>query len=95
MSQRHDRLALLDRYLRLATVSRQVTPAPRSAVASSLAISSWILAVCTPCATFADTVMTRLAATRLMKPTRGAATRSTKLLIGTEPEGVCTRSSSI
>ena len=27
MSQRHDRLALLDRYLRLATVSRQVTPA--------------------------------------------------------------------
>ena len=39
--------------------------------------------------------MTRLPATRLLKPTRGDATRSTKLLIGTEPDGVCTRSSSI
>src|SRR5688500_12325578 len=27
VSQRHDRLALLDRYLRIPTISRQVTPA--------------------------------------------------------------------
>ena len=27
MSSRHDRLALLDRYLRIPTISRQVTPA--------------------------------------------------------------------
>jgi len=32
VSSRHDRLALLDRYLRIPTISRQVTPAMVEAV---------------------------------------------------------------
>ncbi|HEU5321664.1 MAG TPA: hypothetical protein VFX28_12720 [Methylomirabilota bacterium] len=32
MSSRHDRVALLDRYLRIPTISRQVTPARVEAV---------------------------------------------------------------
>src|SRR5262249_4369683 len=47
-------------------LSRNVTPGPRSALASSRAIACWTFADCTPSATFAATVITRLAFTRLM-----------------------------
>ena len=68
--------------------SFQVTMPLKSASSSIALTCCWTAADCTPSATLAVTVTMRRPSMRLMTPTLRAATRMTKLLIGTEPAGV-------
>ena len=71
-----------------------VTPAGSFASASFCSTVFKTAAVWTPSATLAVTVMMRAPWARLMIDTRRSGTRSTKLPIGTAPDGVLMRSES-